>query len=580
MDKNKKAKNEIFQCFNKNKESLDNKMVNINEENSKYNENKIQISSNKKKVSKAKLANKTIYNLDNKEKLTAYNNIYNIYDNIKKIYEKTSYKTNCSTASNFYIKNSKFNYEKNNNINKKINKKKNEAKTNKINNENVNILNNKKKENAKKCNQKKVGISSTNIIKLKKIFEFWNEFAIKKSIIKKLKNQRLMKSQKNILFLKNKLANKTKKILSATTKKLNSSNSIINQRLSHITPRQLNIKNNKREKNLVQNNYSSDKKNNQNNSRKKNCDNCLINKIGIKNSIYSSNSHQDLFKKYYVIFNKTIGYKKEVNKKAVSLSNNKENLYFLDKIIKLFEKKNNERKIKYYLNKWKKINKIKRNGSLIKGIQEKIIKFKKVNSLNENNKNNSSNYLSNILQNRNYIYQNNKTESNFPNNHGRSNSIVFLGENLSLQTLNNNNSFNGNIYKSNNKSKKIIYRKKFLLANQSRNHFIEERNLTLGNNFSELNLLNQTDNNNMTYNSIYGGRILYDTNGNDKLYNKIEEREICFTPKKNSIFKNSLGINVNIVENYLNKKNKINEIKRNNPNMNNMIKTKTIFLHD
>ena len=116
--------------------------------------------------------------------------------------------------------------------------------------------------------------------------------------------------------------------------------------------------------------------------------------------------------------------------------------------------------------------------------------------------------------------------------------------------------------------------------NQSRNHFIEERNLTLGNNFSELNLLNQTDNNNMTYNSIYGGRILYDTNGNDKLYNKIEEREICFTPKKNSIFKNSLGINVNIVENYLNKKNKINEIKRNNPNMNNMIKTKTIFLHD
>ena len=243
------------------------------------------------------------------------------------------------------------------------------------------------------------------------------------------------------------------------------------------------------------------------------------------------------------------------------------------------KKKNNERKIKYYLNKWKKINKIKRNGSLIKGIEEKIIKFKKVNSLNENNKNNSSNYLSNILQNRNYIYQNNKTESNFPNNHGRSNSIVFLGENLSLQTLNNNKSFNGNIYKSNNKSKKIIYRKKFLLANQSRNHFIEERNLTIGNNFSELNLLNQTDNN-MTYNSIYGGRILYDTNGNDKLYNKIEEREICFTPKKNSIFKNSLGINVNIVENYLNKKNKINEIKRNNPNMNNMIKTKTIFLHD
>ena len=175
--------------------------------------------------------------------------------------EKTSYKTNCSTASNFYIKNSKFNYEKNNYINKKINKKKNEAKINKINNENVNILNNKKKEIAKKCIQKKVGISSINIIKLKKIFEFWNEFAIKKSIIKKLKNQRLMKSQKNILLLKNRLANKKKKILSVTTKKLNSSNSIINQRLSHITPRQLNIKNNKREKNLVQNNYSSDKKN-------------------------------------------------------------------------------------------------------------------------------------------------------------------------------------------------------------------------------------------------------------------------------------------------------------------------------
>ena len=235
--------------------------------------------------------------------------------------------------------------------------------------------------------------------------------------------------------------------------------------------------------------------------------------------------------------------------------------------------------IKKYLNKWKMLKKDKNNFiSFINPIEEKIIRFKKVKSPRNNNNNN---YLLNIYKDGNHLYQNNKTQSNILYSHTRANSINFQEKNLDILPI--NNTFKDCIYKSNTKSKRIFYKKKFLNINKTRN--IEEISLTLGNSLSELNFLNKIneynknlDNKNITYNSIYGGKIINETTRNfGNLYNKIEEREICFTPKKNSIFKNSLGININIVENYLNKNDKVEEYKKDNPKIINKIEAKTIF---
>ena len=559
-------KNIISEIININKESYKNKKMNNND-----NENNIKTSNNKQKLFKAKFMEKTIYNINNKEKLKAYKNINNIYDNIKKIYEDYYNKTNCSSSNNFYIKNK--------NINKKIKneKKKNEnIKTSKNSDENENIIYNRKEELSKKNNQNKVEINSLNIEKLKEKFEFWKEYIIKKSIIEKLKNKFLMKSH---LLLKKKFSNKKRRIISVTTKKLDLSNSNISQRLSNISPKELNFKSNNQQKNITLNNCYSDKRYKSNKSVNKNNNYSLFNKINIKNKIYFSNSHQNIFKKYNDICNKnkSIHYKNEEYKKD-SL-NNKERLYPLYKIIKKLEIKNNSIIKRQYLNKWKILNKGKNNFiTFMNPIEEKIIRFKKVKSPRNNY------YLFHTKKNGNYLYQNNKTESNISYSHVRANSINFQEKNLDIQSI--NNTSKDCIYKSNTKSKAIVYKKKFLNVNKTRN--IEEINLTLGNSLSEFNLLNKTneydknlDNKNITYNSIYGGKILKDTTRNfGNLYNKIEEREICFTPKKNSIFKNGLGINVNIVENYLNKKDKIEEYKRNNPKMINKIKTKTIFFPD
>ena len=552
-------KNVISENLNINKEAYKCKKMNINEGNIKHiqlnkNENDIKTSYNKNKFFKTKFMDKTTYNINNKEKLKAYTNINNIYDNIKKIYEDYYNKANCTSSNNFYIKNNNYNYnhEKNKNINKKIKNDKRKNEKQKINKNS----DNKKKETSKKNEQKKN--NEINAL-LKKKFELWKEYVIKKLIIEKLKNQRLFKSH---LLLKNKFSKRKRKIISVTTKKLNLSNSILNQRLSNITPRTLNMKNNNQQKILTINNYYSDKKYKQNNSVNKNYTYSLI------NTIYSSNSHKNLFIKYHDICNKNICFKNENNKNA--------KLYRFYKIIKLLEEKSNTMIKKYYLNKWKILIK----GVTNYGIEEKIIRFKKVKSPHANN---SNNYLSNIFKDGNYSYQNIKTESNVSYNHARANSITFQGKNLDIQTI--NNTSKDFIYKSNIKSKRIVYKKKLLNIQKTKNNYIEEKNLTLGNSLSELNLFNKKDeytnnmdNNNITYNSIYGGKILNETTRNsDKLYNKIEEKEIYFTPKKNSIFKNSLGINVNIVENYLNIKDRKKEFKRNNPQMNNKIKAKTIF---
>ena len=173
---------------------------------------------------------------------------------------------------------------------------------------------------------------------------------------------------------------------------------------------------------------------------------------------------------------------------------------------------------------------------------------------------------------------------NYLNSHIRNNSIMIQRDSLSPLYLPQEISNKDYIYKSNMLNKKIIYKKKLLKDKRMRNKYVnmnEERNLTLDNNSRVLKNFNQTEGNFFKYkerrnkmnNSIYGGKFFDNSFRNTyKGNNKIEERIICFTPNKNSTFRNTFGINVKVIENYLN---------NNNDNCDNSgIKTKHIILND
>ena len=562
----RKIKNDTLKSIYRNNELSSFNTINSNKENIKYilinnNDNNNKTINNNCKVKKAKIIKKEI---NNKEKIKAYNNIYNIYNNIKKIYENVkcnNNNVNFKTENNFHIKDNKIKLDKKKNENKKEGKTKKVSdkiiKNNRNTNSKINIIESQKKEeNAKDFQDNNCLL---NVLKMKKYFEYWKEYSTKRYIIKKLKISGLLKNKINDFYLlKNRFKNKKKEYSSLTTKKLNLSNSVLNQRLSNITPKRLILDN---KQNKIINNYG-EKEHKQNNSMNKNHYKINVNNLNI-----------DMNKK------------KEINKEKKN-----EKIYYLNIIIKLLEEQNNKRKIKYYLNKWKFLIK---DDKKTKGIEEKIISFKKVKS--------PFKIISNIpfldiySKNRNSIYQSNsssdifcRTElnTNFQYNHTKTNSIALQNNNLSLQPQ--NNFTKDYIYKSNMKSKKMIYKKKLLV--DKRNKYInndEEINFTLGNNLRDYNILNKTggnffkkkENKNIIINnSIYGGRILDNNYGQlDKLYNKIEDREICFTPKKNSIFKNNLGMNINVVEKYFNNYFKRDEIDNYNKDNNNNIKTKKII---
>ena len=565
----RKIKNETLKSIYRNNELNSFNTINSNKENIKYTlinnkDNKSQTTNNKCKVMKTKIIKKEINNINNQEKLRAYNNIYNIYNNIKKIYENTTSNNNISnykTQNIFHIKDNKFKFEKKKNENiKERNAKKVSDKL--IIKNNININSKLKKENIKDFQGNNYLL---NAIKLKKYFEYWKEYSIKKFIIKKLKICGPLKYKLNDFYLlKNRFKNNKREFSSITTKKLNLSHSVLNQRLSNITPKRLVLDN---KQNIIINKYE-EKGHKQNSS---------MNKNHYKINVNSLNLHMN--KKNEI--NKEEIWKKEKNEK-------KEKIYYLNILIKLLEETNNKRKIKYFLNKWKLIIKHDKN---INGIEEKIISLKKVKSPF---KIISNDFLNIYSRNRNSIYQSNSSSdifchtelnTNFHYNPTKINSIALQNDTSSLQPQ--NNFTKDYIYKSNSKSKKIIYKKKLLIDKNRRNKFIndDEIFLTLNNKSKDYNLLNKTggnffknnENKNIINNSIYGGRILDNNFGQlDKLYNKIEEREICFTPKKNSIFKNNLGINTNAVEKYFNNFFKRDEVENYNKDDDN-IKTKKIF---
>ena len=535
IEYNKKTRNDNTKSIYTNNTYISLNTSKINKENTKYIlSNDDNIIKNKSKNYIIKEAKPIINNISNKEKLKAYNNIFNLYNNIKKIYENNN-KDICET-----------NYITTNNANKKLcsfkfdkNKKKEKIKA--------------KKNNIKDFPMRRKRIKSTNnniINKLKKYFIYWKEFSYKMNILKKLKNDFYKKS--DLFLIKNRMRDKKRKkeALSITTKKINLSNSIINKRLRTITPKQLNQMNN-------------DNKINQNIIDKINKENYYLNK-----NIYKRNNN----KKYY-------------SNNNILLDNNKRN-YNLFLILKILEKYNNKKKIEKYFNKWKLL--IKVNNTNI--IKEKIINFNTVKPPFKKLKNSALNIL---CKRRNCIYQRNsshdflyETESNmnYLNSHIRNNSIMIQRDSLSPLYLPQEISNKDYIYKSNMLTKKIIYKKKLLKDKRMRNKYVnmnEERNLTLDNNSRVLKNFNQTEGNFFKYkerrnkmnNSIYGGKFFDNSFRNTyKGNNKIEERIICFTPNKNSTFRNTFGINVKVIENYLN---------NNNDNCDNSgIKTKHIILND
>ena len=236
---NKNYKNDIIKKFGNNNPINVNKSNNhivsfkpsnkclIKNKNNNNNNNKIN--KNKKEQEKEK---KEINNHANKDKLIA-NNIFNIYNNVKKYYENENNNNsnytdiNFSTTNNFFKKNKNVGGNNNNNNIKKTKLKKRGSMKNinekiiinKNNNINLNInISNPKTDRSYRCDNspKEKEINSIlYLLKLKKAFLFWNSYITKKKIFQKLKIIKSIKTPDNIkktlsiYTLKNKEENKS-----------------------------------------------------------------------------------------------------------------------------------------------------------------------------------------------------------------------------------------------------------------------------------------------------------------------------------------------------------------------------------
>ena len=230
--------------------SNNNNAMNSNKRNNKFkfnttNNNKERPNNKNKKINKDKKDKEINQNITNKAQLIA-NNIYNIYNNVKKYYENEN---NNVQATNKNKKNSSLCNNDNKIKTKKLAKTgsmKNIKENNILNNynPNKNINNSQKITKANKhgyssTNNDKDIYSIINLLKLKKSFLFWNMYIIKKIIIQKLKN---IKKIKNVSNIKKKIPiNKAKKkndqkYNSINTKKINASNSVVELKLKKDTP--------------------------------------------------------------------------------------------------------------------------------------------------------------------------------------------------------------------------------------------------------------------------------------------------------------------------------------------------------
>ena len=582
---------------------------------------------NKKITKNKKNKEKDLSNISNKDKLLA-NNIFNIYNNVKKYYENENNNTannnnnfmdsNYLTTSNFYGKNKKNSVFGKNNVDKNTKIKKmvtrgsmkniNEKiiinKNNNIN-VNININNNPKTDRANRVinpNNKDKEINSIlYLLKLKKIFLFWNSTVIKRKIVQKLKNIKNIQTPYNsrkILSIYSLNQKQQVKTASIKTQKINMSNSLINLKRNKITPQKLRMKNSNIKPNLINSNYTK-RINNHCQSVESN-NNSMINsklpRASINNSFQcdkennlpqnKNNEYSDnLFNKSVIVVNqydRNNELKKDNAKKNVIQHNMNNNInetkkiYYFYAIMNLIDKQNKRKLVKKWFYLWKSLIRFSRSFINSRGIEEKIINFKNkklpIKSKNDNKFNNNNNNL--LFQNNSSSNFNCQTEAAFLgesyNTHGKSNTILFQHDIFTPNPL--EKTMHPNLFKSSLNSSKIVYQKKLLGQNKMRNQSIhtinindveDDRNNTLVSNNQELNYMNQTISNNF-YNfntymnnsndfiNLNNSQCLIRRNNLDsannnfqegriKKINNIEEAEIYFTTQNNT-HKNSFII--------------------------------------
>ena len=581
---------------------------------------------NNKITKNKKNKEKDLSNISNRDKLIA-NNIFNIYNNVKKYYENENNNTtnnntkfidsNYLTTSNFYGKNKKNSFFGKNNVGKNTKLKKMESRgsmkninekiiINKNNNINVNINinNNPKTDRGNRVispNNKDKEINSIlYLLKLKKVFLFWNSIIIKRKIVQKLKNIKNIQTpynSKKILSIYSLNKKPQVKTASIKTQKINMSNSLINLKRNKITPQKLRMKNSNIKPNSINCNYT--KKINKHCNSVESNNNSMINSKPPRASINSSfqcdiehnlsqnknNEYSDnLFNKNVIVVNqydRSNELKKDNGKKNVKQHNMNNNInktkkiYYFYAIMNLIDKQNKRKLVKKWFYLWKSLIRFSRSFINSKGIEEKIINFKNkklpIKNTNDNKFNNNNNLL---FQNNSSSNFNCQTEAAFLgesyNTHGKSNSVLFHNDLLTPNSL--EKTMHPNLFKSNFKSSKIVYQKKLLCQNKMRNQSIhtinindveDDRNNTLISNNQEMNYMNQTIGNNFyNFNTYMNNsndfinlnnsqclirRNDFDISNNNfqegriKKINTIEEAEIYFTSQNNT-HKNSFII--------------------------------------
>ena len=525
-DENKKVKIDPL------KKIGNNNPINVNLSNNQYttvNSNKNFDKNKNKKVNKNK--KEYINNVFNKDKLIA-NNIFNIYNNVKKYYENKNNininnnitDSNYLTTNNFIKNNQKKSSfsSKNNNINnnKNMKYKKMESRgsmkningkivinKNKNNNSNnINASSNPKTDRiireSKNSNNKEIN-SILYLLKLKKAFLFWKSYTNKKKIIQKLKIIKNLKTPANInksLSIYSSIKNEEEKTTSIKTKKINLSNSLIDLKLNIITPQKMNMNSNAKP-NSVFNNYT--KKINSKHSNSVENNNSIINfntpksaldcsynidKInnlkGHKKNKFSKNTFNN---SVLVVsqYDRNHDIKKKVNEKdGNNINYNNMNMtkkiYCFYAIINLIDKHNKRKIIKKWFLAWKSLIRFSRSFINAKGIEEKIINFKNIksplkNTINENKFNKNKN---------NSLFQNNsssnfscQTESNIKNKfgHDKANTNINQYDLLTPNPL--EKSAHPIFFKSNIKSNQIVYQKKLLVNKKMRNQSMNSNTL-------------------------------------------------------------------------------------------------------
>ena len=333
-----------------------------------------------------------------------------------------------------------------------------------------------------------------------------------------------------------------------------------------------------------------------------------------------------------------------INEKHKQIINKKNKIYYLNRVIALMDDLQRKKMINFYLNRWK-IKILIKKCSLPKNkiIDEKIIHFPKSPTPNNIIKNsNLNNFTYNFINGYNNIYNNsigfdNNNEQNYNtyNNNELIINTMFTDNNLRNTKKNNYGNNNGFLrnkmitpsnkysfytqYQNNNENNtfinplppretepKLIYHKKLFPSYCATNFKQNNNNIQIDFNYNKEDIKNISFNNNMnninygknnltnfySSNNFFNQRNNYHLESLDnvlpeekfgfKKMNKIEEREISFSPslsRKNLSFKNVIkdnyqninnnNIYINVVENFRNDFQNQN----NNSHLNN-IKTK------